>query len=310
LDVAERTNADPHFVSELEAKLKNTHKPKTNWSMPMFKQATSAVGWVALVAVLGYFLNWSFATLIPTQQPGANTTPNQFVCPVTEPNGSTSPFEQLSEYFLGNDELWTTLWPDGKIYMLPTDKLPDGSFSMKWGFWRGVSGALTVEGHRLDADAAPLRADIPDGYGDTGFQVLGLIFPTTGCWEVTGRVGESSLTFVTEVVFGEATPTPMPDTSSQEISTPDPNRPGFDFRGAKLVLDTTLPDSPVQANIYRLLASQPATVAYTQTLAGQFGIEGDIYHTTNGQIPDLPAFMVTYGQQQLVVYAENYYTYT
>jgi len=308
LDVAGRTNADPHFVSELESKLKNTHKPKTNWSMPMFKQVTSALGWVALVAVLGYFLNWSFATLIPTQQPGANITPNQFVCAVTEPNGSTPPSEQPSEYFLGNGELWTALWPNGKIYMLPTDKMSDGSFNIKWSFWRGVSGALTVEGHRLDAEDSAIRADITEGYGDTGYQVLALTFPSTGCWEVTGRVGESSLTFVTEVVFGEATP--MPDTSRQEISTPDPNRPGFDLRGAKLVLNTILPDSPAQANIYRLLASQPATAAYTQALAGQFGIEGDIYHTTNGQIPDLPAFMVTDGQQQLVVYAENYYTYT
>jgi len=30
-----------------------------------------------------------------------------------------------------------------------------------------------------------------------------LIFPTEGCWEVTGRVGDASLTFVTLVVRGE-----------------------------------------------------------------------------------------------------------
>jgi hypothetical protein len=29
---------------------------------------------------------------------------------------------------------------------------------------------------------------------------LYLIFPTPGCWEITGRVGETSLTFVTVVV--------------------------------------------------------------------------------------------------------------
>jgi hypothetical protein len=45
-----------------------------------------------------------------------------------------------------------------------------------------------------------LRADVPDGYGTTGFQVSGLIFPTGGCWEVTGRLGDASLTFVTFVI--------------------------------------------------------------------------------------------------------------
>jgi hypothetical protein len=37
-------------------------------------------------------------------------------------------------------------------------------------------------------------------YGDIGFQPSYLIFSTPGCWEVTGRVGEASLTFVTRVV--------------------------------------------------------------------------------------------------------------
>ncbi len=48
--------------------------------------------------------------------------------------------------------------------------------------------------------APPLRADIPEGYGLSGFQASGVIFPTEGCWEVTGRVGNVSLTFVTLVV--------------------------------------------------------------------------------------------------------------
>ena len=56
------------------------------------------------------------------------------------------------------------------------------------------------QGRRLDGDAPALEASIPDGYGNTGFQATGLSFPTPGCWEVTGRVGEASLTFVTWVV--------------------------------------------------------------------------------------------------------------
>ncbi|MDE3111597.1 MAG: hypothetical protein KGK34_01490 [Chloroflexota bacterium] len=40
---------------------------------------------------------------------------------------------------------------------------------------------------------------MPDGYGDTGFQASGVLFPTEGCWEITGAVGNSTLTFVTLV---------------------------------------------------------------------------------------------------------------
>ncbi|HEV2124314.1 MAG TPA: hypothetical protein VGW38_16290 [Chloroflexota bacterium] len=70
---------------------------------------------------------------------------------------------------------------------------------IKWAWYRYARGKPTIEGRRLDAPAPPLRADIPEGYSG-GFQPMYLIFPTAGCWEVTGRVGGASLTFVTLVV--------------------------------------------------------------------------------------------------------------
>ena len=78
--------------------------------------------------------------------------------------------------------------------------LDDGSLAMKFPWWRGVQGPLRIDGRRLDASAPPLRADIPSGYGERGFQATSLIFPVPGCWEVTGRVGNASLTFITRVV--------------------------------------------------------------------------------------------------------------
>jgi hypothetical protein len=71
---------------------------------------------------------------------------------------------------------------------------------MKFGWWRAVTGPLRITGRRLDGEAPPLRADIPSGYGDTGFQATGVIFPTEGCWQVTGTVAGSTLTFVTFVI--------------------------------------------------------------------------------------------------------------
>ena len=34
----------------------------------------------------------------------------------------------------------------------------------------------------------------------TGFQATALIFPTEGCWEVTGEVADTRVKFVTRVV--------------------------------------------------------------------------------------------------------------
>jgi hypothetical protein len=134
-------------------------------------------------------------------------------CAVTVPNGSEPPGvfthhgpndnPAKNSNLYGNGKLWTVLWPNGTVEFRPGGPGfmdSDGSLSMKFPWWRGVRGKLTIEGRRLDASAPPLRASIPEGYGDTGFQSTALIFPTEGCWEVTGKVGEVSLTFVTRVV--------------------------------------------------------------------------------------------------------------
>jgi hypothetical protein len=116
-------------------------------------------------------------------------------CPVTLPPSDGARY--------GNGALQTGLWPEGKVIFKPGGpggELADGALFMKFWWWRLHPGRLTFDGRRLDAPAPPLRADVPDGYGLTGFQSTALIFPAPGCWEVTGRLGEDSLTFVTLVV--------------------------------------------------------------------------------------------------------------
>ena len=140
--------------------------------------------------------------LSPAPVSFAEATPT---CRVTAPNGSTPPDEEQSSEHHGNGALWTVLWPGGEVLIAPEHLLPDGSMGMQFPWWRGpgVRGELAVQGRRLDAAAPPLRVDVPAGYGDTGVQASGLIFPTEGCWEVTGRAGDASLTFVTLVSVRE-----------------------------------------------------------------------------------------------------------
>lgn len=130
---------------------------------------------------------------------GAVATP-EVPCPVTLPDGSMPPGETVAGTSYGNGLIWTALWPDGKVIFKPGGPgaiNPDGSLSMKWFWWRGVTGKLVIEGRRLDAAAPPLRSFVPQGYGDAGFQASDLTFPSPGCWEVTGRVGDAALKFVT-----------------------------------------------------------------------------------------------------------------
>ena len=106
-----------------------------------------------------------------------------------------------SDYASGNGRLWVGgLWPSGVIQAGPRFINTDGSVGMKFGWWRNVRGHLRITGRRLDATAPPLRAHVPDGYGITGFQSSGVIFPTAGCWQVTGQAGTAKLTFVTMVI--------------------------------------------------------------------------------------------------------------
>ncbi len=106
-----------------------------------------------------------------------------------------------SESSYGNGRLWVGgLGPRGVIAARPAFIERDGSVGMKFGWWRRVTGDLTITGRRLDAPAPPARSHVPSGYGASGFQSSGVSFPTAGCWEVTGKVGTTTLTFVTRVV--------------------------------------------------------------------------------------------------------------
>jgi hypothetical protein len=123
-------------------------------------------------------------------------------CPVTTPNGSNPPGVAAGAggNIHGNGDLWVTLSYGGVIPAGKNTLQPDGSIRMKFPWWRGEIGELKISGVRLDAAAPPLRADVPSGYGSTGFQASAVFFPTVGCWEVTGRAGSAALTIIVMVI--------------------------------------------------------------------------------------------------------------
>ena len=144
------------------------------------------------------------ATGTPADTASPLTVAEAKSCPVTKPG--KAPVDIGDRLFgssaaFGNDALWVGGLGDGGVILADSGFVEsDGSIGWKFGWWRIVSGTLTITGRRLDAPGPPPRASVPDGYGSQGFQASGVSFPTEGCWEVTGTVGSSDLTFVAFVL--------------------------------------------------------------------------------------------------------------
>jgi hypothetical protein len=100
-------------------------------------------------------------------------------------------------FLYGNDVLIVTLPSDGTLHPSDTSRGLSGGVKFPW--WRIAHGALVIVTQRLDAMSVPLPADVPGGYGETGFQVSGLRFPSPGCWQVSGTIDGKTLTFVVNV---------------------------------------------------------------------------------------------------------------
>ena len=144
-------------------------------------------------------------TPTPARQSVAAPAAGPEQCPVTIPKATVHLANGAAPRHHGNGALWTGLPTDDGIDRGGVPD-PDGSTSQRYLWWTaGTEGGLAIEGRRLDtAVAAQLRARIDSGVPDTPFADVpdgsfwssSINFPTEGCWQVTGRVGTASLTFV------------------------------------------------------------------------------------------------------------------
>jgi hypothetical protein len=148
-------------------------------------------------------------------------------CAVTIPNGSPLPpgggsistTDDTPPATHGNGQLWVAyLSPNGVIVVREDYVRADGSIELKFPWARRIvetrtvdgvltgifAGELEIEVRRLDAAAPAARVRT----NPQGVHVGSLIeFPSTGCWEVTGRAGSDALTFVFLLqVEGQALP--------------------------------------------------------------------------------------------------------
>ena len=168
--------------------------------------------WAALAVVLlglGCAPGPEMARAVGTATPGREAAARG-ACPVTLPvpreaippaaaaailAGSSAPPGALRLSVVGNNALWVVIPVDGRVVGV---RRPDGVFD-KFPTVRLVEGRVTGEARRLDAPAPPAQVSIPEGYGGSGFQAVGVTFPTGGCWEVTERVAGQELRIVVAV---------------------------------------------------------------------------------------------------------------
>jgi hypothetical protein len=134
-------------------------------------------------------------------------------CQVTIPNGLRPPVtnfggevehhrgrgvskDESSGVAHGNGVLWVVLPAKGTLRVSPHR---DGSLMVKFPWWRGIPGTLTILGRPIGMGKGSPRVWIPKGYGSTGFQASEVVFPGEGCWKITGKLGNTELSFVVEV---------------------------------------------------------------------------------------------------------------
>jgi LysM repeat protein len=73
--VAEQIHANAPFATELEARLRNAHRPKMSWLGSAFRHVSPVLRWATLMIALTILLSWSIKTLVPAPQPATNNTP-------------------------------------------------------------------------------------------------------------------------------------------------------------------------------------------------------------------------------------------
>ncbi|HJQ13308.1 MAG TPA: hypothetical protein VJ830_01070 [Anaerolineales bacterium] len=131
-------------------------------------------------------------------------------CLVTTPQDPAfvppSPYDSLGfedTFWYGSNSLWTALNQNGVWSGLPYNQ---NGYSQKVFWWREgyvwneePDPDLVVTGERLDAPAPPLDSSKgTNAYAaDIGSAMLvGVDFPTLGCWKITGKYADAELSFV------------------------------------------------------------------------------------------------------------------
>jgi hypothetical protein len=127
-------------------------------------------------------------------------------CPVTKPPNPvftpppSYPQAQGNSYYVGTPKLWVL------VYAAPWSDLPrwPEGYRQKIAWWSDGYDAkadplpsIAISGRRLDGNAPPMVVTGANGsWTNVDFIMSGVNFPTTGCWEITGKFKGAKVQFV------------------------------------------------------------------------------------------------------------------
>ena len=180
------------------------------------------LGLAAVVAAVAVVAALAFGRVANTSRPigAGGQPPSAPACEVTRPQPvfvppgpdipqgrflATPPDYYESDWY-GSARLWTMLHHDGEVWG-PWVRLDDG-LPMKTFWWSAdwvpqdeLEPAITVVGRRLDAPGTFRFGPGTNAAADFGAAMLvGIDLPTYGCWEITARYRDASLSYVVSVV--------------------------------------------------------------------------------------------------------------
>ena len=170
--------------------------------------ATLVIAMVATGFHLGGDVGGPSAAAVPGSAGPAGCAVTRPAPPFVPPRPylSAPPDLYASDWF-GSSGLWTMLDRDGEVWAqgdLPHDA--DG-FSQKTFWWSAAwtpgaepEPAITVAGTRLDGAGTFEVSGGTNASADFGTAMLvGVVFPTAGCWQVTGRYRDATLSYVVSI---------------------------------------------------------------------------------------------------------------
>lgn len=125
-------------------------------------------------------------------------------CPVTRPNGNRPPGQPRDVTWYGNGLLWAGVGTDG-TYTVPADGVgADGAIGNKL-LWVTTPpwAKPTISGERIDAEGQLLQVLGVNTGSFSGAanpsHMSPVTFSAAGCWRVTARLADVSLTYVVRV---------------------------------------------------------------------------------------------------------------
>jgi LysM repeat protein len=164
--IAEQTQAPPHFINELEQRLREKHRPRKRWALA-WMDVSPTLSWVVLAIAVSFLLIWSIRTLVPAPQPAVNDTPSVTDIPTPTPvriNMTLTPVTESESYDWRGTKVYLSVPlpespAEASIYLLKDEEQATVELSRTLAEQFGIQGEVYVPGGLYPSDTGYFITD-------------------------------------------------------------------------------------------------------------------------------------------------------